>query len=116
MANPLACAVALESITQIERLNVREKVGVCEQILRENLAFCANLDGVVDVRVMGAIGVVEMARDVDVERIQAFFIKRGVWIRPFGKNIYIMPHFTASRDEIIALCKAIHEAILAGEY
>jgi len=116
MANPLACAVALESITQIERLNVREKVGVCEQILRENLAFCANLDGVVDVRVMGAIGVVEMVRDVDVERIQAFFIKRGVWIRPFGKNIYIMPHFTASRDEIIALCKAIHEAILAGEY
>lgn len=116
MANPLACAVALESITQIERLNVREKVGVCEQILRENLAFCANLDGVVDVRVMGAIGVVEMARDVDVERIQAFFIKRGVWIRPFGKNIYIMPHFTASRDEIIALCKAIREAILAGEY
>ena len=116
MANPLACAVALESITQIERLNVREKVGVCEQILRENLAFCANLDGVVDVRVMGAIGVVEMARDVDVERIQAFFIKRGVWIRPFGKNIYIMPHFTASRDEIIALCEAIREAILAGEY
>lgn len=116
MANPLACAVALESITQIERLNVREKVGLCEQILRENLAFCANLDGVVDVRVMGAIGVVEMARDVDVERIQAFFIKRGVWIRPFGKNIYIMPHFTASRDEIIALCEAIREAILAGEY
>ena len=87
-----------------------------DELLEVRHLVGAAVEAGVDAVIASDQAVVEMARDVDVERIQAFFIKRGVWIRPFGKNIYIMPHFTASRDEIIALCEAIREAILAGEY
>jgi len=116
MANPLACAVALKSIELIERINFREKVAKIEEILRRELAVCAQFSEVCDVRVMGAIGVVEISQNVNVEKIQEFFVKMGVFIRPFGRNIYVMPHFTASEAELKTLCAAIAQAIEKKAY
>ena len=67
-----------------------------------------------DVRALGAIGVVEMRAPVNVARLQAFFVAQGVWIRPFARNIYVMPPFTLNADEIARLCAAIRLAIQHG--
>ncbi|MCL2012861.1 MAG: adenosylmethionine--8-amino-7-oxononanoate transaminase [Cystobacterineae bacterium] len=111
MANALACAVSEASLELISGGGWRAEVARLERVLRQGLSPCACLPGVVDVRILGAIGVVEMESEVNVERLQAFFVEQGVWIRPFGRLVYLMPPYIITDDEIATLCTAIHRAL-----
>ena len=79
-------------------------------MLRSGFTPCAKLSTVADVRCLGAIGVVEMKNPVNLDSIQREFVKRGVWVRPFGKLIYIMPPYIISNLELEALTSAICES------
>lgn len=116
MANPLACSVAIKSLEILENSNFKEKVKHIEKLLKDELMKCYDFQSVKDVRVLGAIGVVEIDKEVNTENIQSFFVENGVWIRPFGKNIYIMPHFTQNDKELKTLCNAIYNAIKFKKY
>ncbi|EHR42556.1 adenosylmethionine--8-amino-7-oxononanoate transaminase [Alishewanella jeotgali] len=109
MANPLACAVALESISIIAEGHWQQQVASIEQQLTVELAPCAKLAAVKQVRVLGAIGVLEMRQKVDVAKLQAQFVERGVWIRPFNNLIYIMPPFTISSAQLSRLTSSMYE-------
>jgi len=109
MANPLACAVALESIRIIAEGHWQQQVAAIEQQLSAELAPCAKLAAVNEVRVLGAIGVLEMRQKVDVAKLQAQFVERGVWVRPFNNLLYIMPPFTISSAQLSRLCWSMYE-------
>jgi len=111
MANPLACSVALASITLLLRSDWSQKIMAIETGLREGLADCANMSQVADVRVLGAIGVVEVKQPVDMRSITAQFVKAGVWVRPFGKLIYLMPPYVINRDDLKTLTSTIANVI-----
>lgn len=111
MANPLACAVAAESLTIINENNWQHQVAAIEQQLTSELAACLTLPSVVDVRVLGAIGVVELNCAVDMVAIQQYFVEQGVWIRPFGKLIYLMPPYIISQAQLSQLTRAVYGAI-----
>ncbi|HIW96405.1 MAG TPA: adenosylmethionine--8-amino-7-oxononanoate transaminase [Candidatus Corynebacterium gallistercoris] len=106
MGNPLACAVAGASLDLIESGYWRESVPRIERQLRV-LQPLAELPGVADVRVMGAIGVVELAEPVPMRRATQLLLDRSVWLRPFGRLLYTMPPFVASEQEVSLLCDAI---------
>jgi adenosylmethionine-8-amino-7-oxononanoate aminotransferase len=82
-----------------------------EQQLRAELAPCINLETVADVRVLGAIGVVECKSTKNVAELQIFFVKQGVWIRPFGKLVYIMPPYIIEQQQLSQLTRAIYRAL-----
>ncbi len=107
MANPLACSVANASIDLLLESPWRERVADIEQQLKMGLAPCADFPGVADVRVLGAIGVVEMKEAVDVQAIQKALIAEGVWLRPFGKLIYLMPPYVMEEGDLTQLTSAI---------
>jgi adenosylmethionine---8-amino-7-oxononanoate aminotransferase len=109
MANPLACAIANESVAMASEPSTLTRVHQLEVALRAGLEPCRALPSVADVRVLGAIGVVEMHKPVDVAEAQRFFVGRGVWIRPFGRLIYLMPPFIADLDAIRALTSATRD-------
>lgn len=111
MANPLACSVALKNIEMLQSSNFKDQVKHIENIISQNLAKCAEFNDVNDIRTLGAIGVIEMKRDVNVQNLQEFFVKNGVWIRPFAKNIYIMPPFCIKDYEILKICDTIYTSI-----
>lgn len=111
MGNPLACAVALASLELLADSPWRERVGHIEELMTAGLAPARALPGVADVRVLGAIGVLEMQEPVPVEALQDFFVReRGVWLRPFGRLIYLMPPYTSGDEDIYTLCRAAVEA------
>lgn len=103
MANPLACAVALESLTILGEKDMSRIIGHIETLLRELMAPARTLPGVADVRVLGAIGVIEMKDPVNVGRFQKECVSRGIWVRPFGRNVYVMPPYIISDDELETL-------------
>lgn len=111
MANPLACAVALASINLLMENNWQQKVRFIEAELEQGLAKCRTLANVVDVRVLGAIGVVELDKPVDMHTVPAEFVKRGVWLRPFGKLVYMMPPYIIEANELNKLCEAIYAVV-----
>lgn len=111
MANPLACAVAAESLTLLREQDMAAVVGRMESRMRELLAPAAALPGVADVRVLGSIGVVETRRPVDVGEFQKLCVAKGVWIRPFGRNVYIMPPYVISDEQLERLCAALLELV-----
>ena len=109
MANPLACAVACASLRLINQRHWPAQVAAIEQQLKTELALARQFPAVVDVRVLGAIGVIELAQCVDVALCQRLFVDRGVWIRPFGKLLYLMPPFIISAAELTCLTTALLE-------
>lgn len=111
MANPLACAVANASISLLLQSGWKEKVAKIEQLMKGKLAELAENEKVNEVRVLGAIGVVEMKEEVNVGEIQKKFVAYGAWIRPFGKNIYLMPPYIIAEEELDVLCNAIKRSI-----
>ena len=114
MANPLACATALASIDLLLGQSWQERVRKMEAGLRKGLEPCRNLPGVTDVRVLGAIGVVELDRPVDMARAPAEFVRRGVWIRPFGRLVYVMPPYIINDTDLATLCAAIGDVVASG--
>jgi adenosylmethionine-8-amino-7-oxononanoate aminotransferase len=113
MANPLACAAANASLDLFETEPRLAQVVQIAQRLEAGLAPCRALPGVVDVRVLGAIGVVQLSAPPDREALKRAFLERGVWVRPFGDIIYLTPAFTISDAELDQLTAAI-VSVLAG--
>ncbi len=106
MANPLACAVALESLTLLEEQDMAAVTANIESRLKRLLAPAATLPGVADVRVLGTIGVIEMKQPVDVGAFQRECVARGIWVRPFGKNVYVMPPYIITDKDLETLVNA----------
>ncbi len=111
MGNPLACATANASIDLLLQSGWQAKVKHIELKLSECLASCKELEVVKDVRCLGAIGVVELTKPVDMAIIQKAFVDKGVWIRPFGKLVYLMPPFIITDNELDKLCTAMYQVI-----
>ncbi|MHA7228857.1 adenosylmethionine--8-amino-7-oxononanoate transaminase [Vibrio campbellii] len=111
MGNPLACAVATASLELIEQGNWQQQTQQIETLLSELLPKLEKYDLVKNTRWLGAIGVVETHRPVNMETIQALFVEHGVWIRPFGKLIYMMPPFISKPEDIEKLVNAIDAAL-----
>ncbi|MGK3130992.1 adenosylmethionine--8-amino-7-oxononanoate transaminase [Pantoea sp. C8B4] len=111
MGNPLACAVAVESLTMINEGHWPAQVAAIEQQLRRELLPLREHHAVVDARVLGAIGVIETRSPVNMAALQLFFVERGVWIRPFGKLIYLMPPYLISATELAQLTQAVRAAL-----
>lgn len=107
MANPLACAAGNASLEILARGDWQQQLPMIESALREGLMPCTEMAAVADVRVLGAIGVVEMKQPVNMAEIQPLFVAAGVWVRPFGKLVYVMPPYVISRQELAALCHGI---------
>ena len=111
MANPLACSVASASISLLEQTGWQDRVNRIQRQLQTELAVCRELDNVADVRVLGAIGVVEVDKPVDMHVVPHWFVERGVWIRPFGHLIYIMPPYVIHSAELTQLTDAIYHVV-----
>ena len=111
MANPLACSVATASIKLLLAGPWKERVLRIESQLIDGLAPCKEMLRVVDVRVLGAIGVVEMDQPVNIAEIQKRFVDEGVWIRPFGKLVYTMPAFIVSPEDLDRITGAMVKVI-----
>jgi adenosylmethionine-8-amino-7-oxononanoate aminotransferase len=108
MANPLACAVALASTQMIAKGDWQQQVSAIERQLHAELPRLRTLPQVVDVRILGAVGVVELNANIDVATAQRHFVELGVWIRPFGRLLYIMPPFIISAEELSTLTAALY--------
>jgi adenosylmethionine-8-amino-7-oxononanoate aminotransferase len=114
MANPLACAVALASIELLTERDWRAEVARIEAGLRGGLAPAAELPGVREVRVQGAIGVVQLAHPVDVAAATTAAVERGVWLRPFRDLVYTMPPYTIDDADLAHVCAALRAAAAAA--
>ena len=107
MANPLACAVADASIELLLESDWQVRIARIESKMAQLLAPCRNMKQVAEVRCLGAIGVVEMKQPVDMAAIMPRFVEAGIWVRPFGKLVYLMPSYIISDDELQELCESL---------
>lgn len=116
MANPLACAVACASLKLMRKQDMAANIARIESRLKELLEPARGLPGVTDVRCLGAIGVVEVDGAVDVGVFQKECVRRGVWIRPFGRNIYVMPPYITPDEDLETLCREMIDIIRQGKW
>lgn len=103
MGNPLACAIAVASLKMLNRCDMSAKVAHLNKIIEEHIQPAKALPNVADVRTIGTIGVIEMRNPVDVGAFQKVCVERGVWIRPFGRNVYVMPPYVISDEQLAYL-------------
>jgi adenosylmethionine-8-amino-7-oxononanoate aminotransferase len=115
MGNPLACSIANASIDLLLASDWQTNIQRIEAILREELSHAASLTSVANVRCLGAIGVIELKDNVDMTSIQARFINKGIWMRPFGKLVYTMPPYIISDQDLTQLCRSIVAAVTEEE-
>lgn len=113
MANPLACSVALASTKLLLESDWQNSVKQIENKIQHHFTELKNTQGVADIRVIGAIGVIELERNDLGQAVQEAAIEEGVWVRPFGKLVYIMPAFNIPADELDALCQGVVTAVKA---
>jgi adenosylmethionine-8-amino-7-oxononanoate aminotransferase len=111
MANPLACAAANASLDLLEQNDWQSQVEGLSQGLKQQLMPALKLDYIEDVRVLGAIGVVQVTKAVDLAIIQKMLVDEGVWVRPFGKLVYVMPPYVMSADDLTLLCQGMLRAL-----
>jgi adenosylmethionine-8-amino-7-oxononanoate aminotransferase len=107
MANPLACSAGLASLKILLNSPWQQRVKQIEQSLKAGLEPCKHYSQVKDVRVLGAIGVVELHQPVNMKIIQTQFVEAGVWIRPFNNLIYLMPPYIIKKDDLNILIDSI---------
>jgi len=111
MANPLACAVANANIELLLESNGLQRVAHIEQQLLIMLSPCREMPQVAEVRCLGAIGVIEMKQAVDMGIIMPLFVEAGIWVRPFGKLVYLMPAYIISDEDLALLCNRLAEVV-----
>ncbi len=111
MANPLACAVANTSLDLLEQNNWQAKVNNIEDQLKKQLEPYAELKNVREVRILGAIGVVELFDNVDLSIIQPKFVEKGIWLRPFGTRVYMMPPYIINSEDLNHLTQSTVEVV-----
>ncbi|MCU1345880.1 MAG: bioA, partial [Acidimicrobiia bacterium] len=111
MANPLACAVALASVELLLAGPWAARVGAIEQTLRAYLEPARALPGVTDVRVLGAVGVLETEAPIDMARVQAALVERGVWLRPFGRLLYTTPPYVMDEADVVRVAEAMVDVV-----
>jgi len=107
MANPLACVAGISSLKLLLKSPWKKRVEFIETTLKEGLEPCLAYPPVKDVRVIGAIGVVELHKPIDIKKIQPLFVAAGVWIRPFNNLIYIMPPYVINPEDLRSLINSI---------
>ena len=107
MGNPLACAVACASIDLILSYDIEARTANMQAIMNEQLAPAVSLEGVEEVRCLGAVAVIELNDAVNMPVFQSLLIEHGIWVRPFGKLVYIMPPYVITDDELTTLCQAL---------
>ena len=113
MGNPLACAVACASIDLILSYDIEIRTANMQALIEQHLAPAAMLKGVTEVRCLGAVAVIELDNPVDMPTFQTLLIENGIWVRPFGKLVYIMPPYIITDDELETLCQALLKVVRA---
>lgn len=111
MGNPLACAVACASIDLILSYDIETRTANMQRTMEQALTPAAQLAGVAEVRCLGAVAVIELEDAVDMPIFQSLLIDHGIWVRPFGKLVYIMPPYVVTDDELTTLCQALLKVV-----
>ncbi|MBJ27145.1 MAG: adenosylmethionine--8-amino-7-oxononanoate transaminase [Rhodospirillaceae bacterium] len=111
MANPLSCAAANASLDLFESKPILKEVCRISSQMNDELERCRSIPGVADVRVKGAIGVVELSGKISLDWLRQQFVEEGVWIRPFGNIVYLTPAYTISQQDLSVLTSAIYQVV-----